>query len=85
MHKRSDRQLTTELAAIERLKMMYPRFHSDPIHFKLAGNENMPNILISCHWESQNDHRLIKLGKMMYLSFFSDIVYDPLQVKGTCI
>ena len=40
--------LTMELAALERLKNRHPHFFSvaiDPILFKLAGNEDMHNIL----------------------------------------
>ena len=40
--------LTMELAALERLKNRRHHFFSvamDPIHFKLAGNEDMHNIL----------------------------------------
>ena len=40
--------LTKELAALERLKNRRPHFFSvaiDPILFKLAGNEDMQNIL----------------------------------------
>ena len=40
--------LTTELAALERLKNWYCHFFSvaiDQIHFKFVGNEDMHNIL----------------------------------------
>ena len=62
--------LTTELAALERLKNRCHHFFSvaiDPILFKLAGNEDMHNILdefefrldqttdygVSCPWASE--------------------------------
>ena len=62
--------LTTELAALEHLKNQRLHFFSvaiDPIHFKLAGNEDLHNILdefefrpdlttdygVSCPWASE--------------------------------
>ena len=72
--------LTMELAALEHLKNRCHHFFSvaiDPILFKLAGNEDMHNILdefefwpdvttdygVSCPWASEkNSHRLI-MGK----------------------
>ena len=45
--------LTTELAALERLKNRYRHFFSvaiDQIHFKFVGNEEMHNILTSSNF-----------------------------------
>ena len=77
-------QLTMELAALERLKNRRHHFFSvaiDPILFKLAGNEDMHNILDEFEFRpdrttnygsvGKNSHRLI-MGKGKS-SFFSAV------------
>ena len=53
--------LTMKLAALERKKNRHHHFFSvaiDLILFKLAGNENMHNVLIEFKFLARSDHRL---------------------------
>ena len=53
--------LTMELAALERLKNRRHHLFSvaiDPILFKLAGNEDMHNIMDEFEISARSDHRL---------------------------
>ena len=53
--------LTTELAALERLKNRCRHFFSvtiDQIHFKFVGNEDMHNISNEFEFSARLDHRL---------------------------
>ena len=84
--------LTTELAALERLKRCHViSVDIDPIFFKLAGNKDMHNIMnefefrpdrttnygVSCPWASKKyPHRLI-MGKMVFPLFLSCFWLDP--------
>ena len=83
-----------ELAALERLKNQRHHFFSvaiDPILFKLAGIEDMHNILdefefrpdlttdygVSCPWASKKyPHRLV-MGKMVFPLFLCCFWLDP--------
>ena len=77
--------LTTELAALERLKRCHHviSVDIDPIFFKLAGNKDMRNIMnefefrpdrttdygVICPWESKKYPNRLLMGKMVFPLF----------------
>ena len=59
--------LTTQLAALERLKNRCHHVMSldnDPIFFKLASNKDMHNIMSSNFGQGRSDHRLRELAAL---------------------
>ena len=94
--------LTMELAALERLKNRRHHFFSvaiDPILFKLAGNEDIHNILdefefrpdrttdygVTCPWASEKNSHRLKMGKTKSSRLFMIRSFSYLQVMRTYI